>query len=78
MAHFNVEVDRLVAEINSIATGLRLKAAAIDEVASRIAASRNPADASQVAELVQGAMANLGIDRLFQQAIRVARAEDRE
>lgn len=76
MANLDVEIERLVGSTRSVADALRLKAAAIDEVAASIAESKDPAAAVQVIELVQSAIANSQIDRLLQQAIRAARAEN--
>lgn len=76
MANLDVEIERLVSSTRSVADALRLKAAAIDDVAAKIAESKDPAAAAQVIELVQSAIANSQIDRLLQQAIRAARAEN--
>ncbi|HHP5493855.1 TPA: hypothetical protein ACSCYS_004262 [Aeromonas veronii] len=75
MANFDTELERLVETAQSIAASLRLKAAAIDEVAKKIAKSKDPSDAAHVVELVQATISNAKVDHLFQQAIRVARAE---
>ena len=75
MANLNIEISRLADSARAVAESLRLRAAAIDEVANGITLSNDPADAAKVVELVQSAFANSNVDLLLQQAIRAARAE---
>ena len=75
MPNLDTEIVRLADTARSVAESLRLRAAAIENVADRILESKNPSDAIQVVELVQTTVANAKLDLLMAQSIRAARAE---
>lgn len=77
MPNLDTEIVRLADTARSVAESLRLRAAAIENVADRILESKNPSDATHVVELVQATVANAKLDLLMAQVIRATRAEQK-